>query len=170
MLFSDKSFVMLFIWRSASRLWKHHCSQIVEMEISETFARFTAALAILPLLTFCGGFSPVKRTLTVFPWQLIHISCLLLQLGVCHWKAREKWSARKVHEYSMTSKLTRKKRKSNGFKRFSQRSQLRKDKVNEIRVNANGTRRNVPERCLQFYGRHEMFLLSHAAETITSRR
>lgn len=47
---------------------------------------------------------------------------------------------------------------------------LRKDKVNEIRVDADGNTRNVPERCLQFYGRHEMFLLSHAAETITSRR
>lgn len=60
MLFSDKSFVMLFIWRSAFRLWKHHCSQIVEMEISELSLALLTALAILPLLDFCDGFSTVK--------------------------------------------------------------------------------------------------------------
>lgn len=140
------------------------------MEISKTFACFTCALAILPLLDFLRRFLTGKKDINCLP-MTTHTYFLSPFAAQClSLKSPRKVVCPKSHEYSMTSKLTRKKRKSNGFKRFSQMSQLRKDKVNEIRVNANGTRRNVPERCLQFYGRHEMFLLSHAAETITSRR
>lgn len=169
MLFSDKSFVMLFIWRSAFRLWKHHCSQIVEMEISKTFARFTAALAILPLLDFLRRFLTGKKDINCLP-MTTHTYFLSPFAAVSVTEKPEKSGLPEKSWIFNDFEINQKKRKSNGFKRFSQMSSLRKDKVNEIRVNASGTRRNVPERCLQFYGRHEMFLLSHAAETITSRR